>query len=240
VRALIVDDEPLARGELAYALRRADRDLEVTEVESAFDALTQLHNGPFDVMFLDLQMPSLGGLEAMAILNQLPSSPIIVIVTAYEQHALAGFELGATDYLLKPVRANRLALTLGRIRARTGGAPAAKAKVENSRFPVEGPAGTLLVRTAEIRFARAEGHTVFIHLFDSTFRYRGSLGECAERLQRHGFFQVHRSYLINPDHIREINPYFGGTYMLRVNDKTGSEVAVSRKYTKVVRDVFEL
>jgi DNA-binding LytR/AlgR family response regulator len=250
VRALVVDDEPLVRSELLYALGRVDGDLVLVESDNAAHALALLASETFDVVFLDINLPGMSGLEAMTVINNLPHRPHVVFVTAYERHALKAFELAATDYVVKPVSEARLATTLARIRNVTiGSADATGAAAtpdekdrtpESGRIPLEYEARTLLVRIDEIRYVHASGHIVNAKTLDHELRFRGSLGECAARLEPLGFLRVHRSYLVNPQHVVEIQPFFGGTHILRVDDRAGSDVPVSRGYMPAVRRAFGL
>ncbi len=94
----------------------------------------------------------------------------------------------------------------------------------------------MLLRTGDIRFVRADGHAVFVHGADAQYRYRGTLAECAARLP--AFLRVHRGYLVNPDRVAELVPYFGGTYLLRMDDRAGTDVPVSRSYVRAVKAAF--
>ncbi len=238
LRALIVDDEPLVRSELVYALERAAQGIETSEAATAIDALARLQNERFDIVFLDIRMPSLSGLDAMSVIAKLHSKPDVVLVTAHEDHAIEAFELEATDYLLKPVSVERLRKTLERVRSRRGDASASGTRPD--RFPVEREGRTLLVRPVDIRFVRAQGHDVTVHTFDGDFRFRGTLGECASRLEPRGFLRVHRAYLVNPEHVVEVRPFFAGAYVLLTDDKARTQVPVSRAYAKAARLAFGL
>jgi DNA-binding LytR/AlgR family response regulator len=247
VRALVVDDEPLVRSELVYALGRVADDLTIAESDNAAQALALLASEAFDVVFLDINLPGMNGLEAMTVINNLPRRPHVVFVTAYEKHALKAFELAATDYVVKPVSEARLAMTLQRIRnvtissvAATGAIGTTDRAPESGRIPLEYEARTLLVRVDEIRYVHASGHVVNAKTLEHELRFRGSLSECASRLEPLGFLRVHRSYLVNPQRVVEIQPFFGGTHILRVDDRAGSDVPVSRSYMPTVRRAFGL
>lgn len=235
LRALIVDDEPHVRDELAYALRSCDQDVRIEQSENAVDALARLQSERFDVVFLDIRMPGLSGLDAMPVINRLPRRPEVVFVTAHDDHAIAAFEHEALDYLLKPVSAQRVAKTIARIRARRE--PDANAP-RGSRIPVEREGRTMLISPADIRYVAASGHDVTVHTFGDALRYRGTLVQCASRLR--GLLRVHRAYLVNPQHVIEVRPFFSGTYTLVTDDKTRSEVPVSRGYARSVRSAFHL
>ena len=207
MKALVVDDEPLVRSELVYALERVAEDFTIVEAATAAKALAALAADPFDVVFLDIGLPGMSGLEAMTVINSLPSKPHVVFVTAFDDHAPQA-----------PAR----------------GAPAA------TRLPLEDDDRRMLVRISEIRMVQANGHVVLATLDDKELRFRGSLAECAARVEPLGFLRIHRSYLVNPDHVVEIEPFFGGAYILRLDDKRRSEAPVSRGYMPIVRKAFGL
>ncbi len=240
MRALVVDDEPLVRSELVYALERVAEDLTIVEASSAATALATLAADPFDVVFLDIGLPGMSGIEAMTVINSLPHRPHVVFVTAFDEHAVRAFELGATDYVVKPVNEERLAVTIARLRGAPSPRPASKGTAATLRLPLEDEDRRMLVRINEIYMVHANGHVVLATLNDRDLRFRGSLAECAARLDPLGFLRVHRSYLVNPDHVVEIEPFFGGTYVLRLDDKRRSEAPVSRGYMPTVRRAFGL
>ncbi len=240
MKALVVDDEPLVRSELVYALERVAEDFTIVEAATAATALATLAADPFDVVFLDIGLPGMNGIEAMTVINSLPHRPQVVFVTAFDEHALRAFELGATDYVVKPVNEERLAVTIARLRGAHLPAFPAKGTPGAVRLPLEDDDRRMLVRINEIYMVHANGHVVLATLNDRELRFRGSLAECAARLDPLGFLRVHRSYLVNPDHVVEIEPFFGGTYVLRLDDKRRSEAPVSRGYMPAVRKAFGL
>jgi len=242
VRALVVDDEPLVRSELVYVLGKVAADIEVTEAADAVEALAELAGAAYDVVFLDIDLPRLTGLEATKVINALPSPPLVVFVTAHEAHALDAFDLAAFDYVVKPVSQARLAQTVERLRAlRSNGASATQpADTLPSRIALEDGERTRLVKVAEIRYVQANGHVVTARVFDGDLRWKGSLAEAAARFEPAGFLRVHRAYLVNPERVVEVEPYFGGSYLLRVDDKARSEVPVSRNYLPAVRKALGL
>jgi two-component system response regulator LytT len=238
LRALVADDEVLARDELAYMLRCVGGVEVVDQVSSAAQALARLQAVAYDVLFLDIRMPGLGGLEAMEAVKCLPRPPRVVFVTAYDEHALAAFEVAATDYLVKPVSEPRLRQTLERIAASGLHRAAAGVRGLSSKLAVEYDDHTMLVRIADIRFVSARGHHVLVRTFDAQHRARQSLAELEALLAPHGFMRVHRAFLVNLDHVEEVHPFFAGTYLLRVDDCNRSEVPVSRALAGRVRDLL--
>lgn len=233
LRVLIVDDEAPARTEFRYVLDRAGVEAEAEEAETAERALAILAERPYDVVFLDIRMPGLSGLEALPLIRQRQRDVDVVFVTAYEEHALQAFDLAAADYLLKPVSEARLRRTLERLAARR-----APSRPQVDKLPVETSTGTLLVRHAEIRFIHARGHTTLAKTFDAEHRTRFTLAELERRLAPCGFVRVHRSYLVNLDHVVSLEPFFGSTYLLRMDDRERTEVSVSRGATPGVRAIF--
>jgi two-component system response regulator LytT len=237
MKALVVDDEPLVRSELVFALGRVAEDVLVTEAGDAATALAILAREIYDVLFLDIAMPGMNGLDALRVVNALPHRPRVVFVTAYEKHAVDAFEHAAADYLIKPVSEERLAITMSRLRELGPNArpQSAKRTAAAGRLGLELDGRTLLVKIDDVRYIHANGHVVLVRLFDRELRYRGSISELAARLESSGFLRVHRSYVVNPDHVVEITPFFGGTYVLRIDDKAQGEVPVSRSYVPNVK-----
>lgn len=232
LRALIVDDEAPARAELRYALERVDPASTADEAETADAALDLLARQRYDVVFLDIRMPSMSGLDALPLIRRQQEADV-VFVTAYDEHALRAFDLAATDYLLKPVSEARLARTLTRL------GPARRPEARGvDRLPVESASATLLVRYADVRFIHARGHATFAKTFDAEHRARSTLAELERRLAPHGFLRVHRGFLVNLERVTSMEPFFGGAYVLRVDDKERTEVPVSRAEASKVRALF--
>jgi DNA-binding LytR/AlgR family response regulator len=238
MRVLVVDDEALVRSELVYALGKVASDVEVAEAPDAVEALQLLAGSAFDVVFLDINLPGLSGLDATKVINALPAAPQVVFVTAHDGHAVNAFELAAFDYVVKPVSEARLARTLERLRALREQSPPSTASP--ARVALEDGERTRLVKIADIRYVQANGHVVTARIFDGELRWKGSLSEAAARLEPRGFLRVHRAYLVNPDRVVEVEPFFGGSYLLRVDDRARSEVPVSRNYLPAVRKALGL
>ena len=238
LRALVADDEALARDELVYMLRRVGGVGAIEQAASAVEALALLQTERYDVLFLDIRMPGVGGLEAAEIINTLPQRPKVIFVTAFDEHALAASEVAATDYLVKPVSELRLRRALARIAGRELSTAGGRRIVD--KLPVEGDGHTILVRIADIRMVHARGHAVLVRTFDAEYRSRTSLAELEEQLAPHSFLRVHRAYLVNPEHVIEVHPFFAGAYLLRVQDKEHSEVPVSRALAPRVRAALGL
>jgi DNA-binding LytR/AlgR family response regulator len=239
-RALVVDDEALVRGELVFVLGRIADDFLVDEAADAASALAKLHAERYDVVFLDIALPGMNGLELVTVLNQMSHRPHVVFVSAYDQHALRAFELAATDYVVKPFSEERIAMTMTRVRNVALPSRTTRRAPSSGRIPLEAGDRRLLVKVADVRCVHANGHVVWARTNDGELRFRGSLAECAALLEPLGFLRVHRSYLVNPAHVIEIEPFFGGTYVLRLDDRARSEAPVSRGFMPAVRRAFGL
>jgi two-component system LytT family response regulator len=249
VRALIVDDEPLARAHLRSLLRdRGDVDV-VGECGDGRSAIDQIKRLTPDLVLLDIQMPELDGLEVIREVG--PSQmPAVVFVTAYDEHALAAFEVHAFDYILKPVSRQRFTQAIDRvvglIRAET--APTERPlealidamraeRTALDRIAVKADGRVLFIRVNEIDWIEADDDLVRIHTGKSIHAHRSTLTHLEERLPASKFLRVHRSTLVNVDRIREIQPWFQGDWVLILND--GTRLHSGKSYRSKVREYIE-
>jgi two-component system, LytTR family, response regulator len=252
LKALIVDDEYPARMELRYQLENFP-DVEIIgEATNAREALRLINALDYDVIFLDVQMPGMTGVELVKQLKGREPMPKVVFVTAYENYAVPAFELRAVDYLLKPFEGQRLAETVQRLResaASTEG-EAAPAKAPGEEQTRRQPALSFLmaekderqipVPLSDVVFIFSEGYNVFAQTHADRLLVRYTLQELTERLPAEQFFRSHRSYLVNIFQVKEISPYFNGAYILKMKDKDHSEVIVSRSNVKRMKELFSM
>src|SRR5262249_11908254 len=234
LRALAVDDEPPALDELAYLLRAADQVASVTTAGDATQALRALRDAEVDVVFLDIRMPGLDGLELARVLGRFARPPAVVFVTAHDDRAVDAFDLGAVDYLLKPVRPDRLAETLRRVLAARQGPtrPATRAQAAEEVIPVELAGRTRMVPRSAVRWVEAQGDYARLHTADGSHLVRVPLAVLEERWADAGFVRIHRSYLVALRLISELRLTQGG-YVVRVADR---ELPVSRRHTRELKD----
>jgi DNA-binding LytR/AlgR family response regulator len=231
LEVLVVDDEEPALEDLAYLLRQHPRIGSVVTASDATEALRRLRDGSFAAVFLDIRMPGLDGLELARVLSRFATPPEIVFVTAFEQHAVEAFELQAVDYLLKPVRPDRLSDAVRRL-----GAPARRPAEEGedpTRIAVETGGVTRMVERDAIRFVEASGDYVRLHTDDGAFLVRVPISSLEETWREAGFVRVHRRYLIALRHVTELRARPGGGYDLLV---AGEELPVSRRHARELRD----
>lgn len=234
LRLLAVDDEVPALEELAYLLRQ---DVRVEQVTTASDGVAALQDmvqmigagERLDGVFLDIRMPGLDGLDLARLVGGFPSPPKLVFVTAHEDSAVQAFELEAVDYLLKPVRAERLAEAVRRVEA--AAAPAADQGLDDV-IPVELGGRTRFVPQQAVWFAEAKGDYVRLHTVDGSYLVRMSLAALERRWAGAGFIRVHRSTLVSARHVSELR-FEGGRVLLTVGTET---LPVSRRHTRQVRE----
>lgn len=231
MRVLIADDEPIARAILREHVE-AIASLEIAgEASTGAEALARILELKPDVVLLDLQMPELDGLAVARSLRS-ERKPLIIFVTAYERHAAEAFEVDAIDYLLKPVRHERLERAIAKAERQLRAAPA------NAEAPrkIVGRRGTdmYLVDPAEIIAFQAEGELV--HLITTTQRFLSehSLKALEEKLDAPRFRRIHRRTIINTDHIRRISPLSSKRWMLKMSN--GFEAIVSKRLAKSMRE----
>lgn len=232
LKILVVEDEPSTRAELAGQLAELPRVGDVQCAAGGDEAVRLLGSGSFDAAFLDIAMPGLTGMDVARILKRLSDPPEIVFVTAYDNHAVEAFGLGAADYLLKPFRPERLAEAVARLgRRRT--APAGEAADDLAVVQVELAGRTVFVRRDDIAYAEAHGDYVRLHSRQGSHLLRQSLTYLEEVWDAAGFVRAHRSFLVNLNAITELR--VTSTAGLVAVTATG-EVPVSRRHSRLLRE----
>lgn len=247
---VIADDEQLARDEIAYLLKQFPGVEVAAAASNGLEAAELIERLEPDAAFLDVQMPGLDGLGVIRRLRERGAAlPYFVLATAYDNYAIEAFRLEAIDYLLKPVERERLGETLERIRralaSAADAAPAIAVSPANaetrSKIVVRTGARHWIVDADDIIYATInEGLiTVVTTQFEGEANYR-TIEELQSSLDPHTFWRVHRSYLVNINRIREVIPWFKSSFMLKMDDKKGAEIPVSRVQTKRLREMFRL
>ena len=259
LRAVVVDDEQLARDELGYLLGQLGGVEVIGQAGNGVEALSTIDRLQPDVVFLDVQMPGLTGFEVARRMLDARARSHIIFVTAYDQHAIEAFEVNAVDYLLKPVDQPRLEVAVERARRRVdtdraAGAPSsiheqlekivqlvAERQSRRERLAVKVGDRFMLVQAEDIIFASLadESITVVTSQHTGVSNYR-TLDELHERLDASVFWRVHRSHLVNINKIKEIVPWFSRNYILRMKDEKSTEIPVSRTQTRRLREYLKL
>ena len=232
LRALVVADERPARAALCYLLERDDRVGEVLTTDSATEGLRILRDLDVDVVFLDIQMPGLTGLELAQVLSRFRTPPRIVFVTAHEGHAVEAFDVDAADYVLKPVRADRLAEAVRRVVAGTDAAP----NGDDTQVAVERGGVTRFLNRSDITHVEAHGDYARLHTDEGSHLVRTPLTTLEEEWAGAGFVRIHRSLLVSLAHVREVRMDAGRCAV--VVGEPAVELGVSRRHTRELRELL--
>ncbi|MEO3757694.1 LytTR family DNA-binding domain-containing protein [Mycobacterium sp. B14F4] len=243
---LAVDDEAPALDELAYLLERHADIGEVYRCSDATSALRELNRKPFDAIFLDINMPGLSGIELAGVLANFSHRPAVVFVTAHDDKAVAAFDVGALDYLLKPIRQDRLDEAVRRVLAARGGEPApeepgaavAPRERGDDVIPAELGGVTHLVPRDSIGWVEAEGDYARLHSASGSHLVRIPLSTLESRWRDKGFQRVHRSYLVALRMVTGLRSSDGAVLVrLRANGNSPAvELPVSRRQARELRD----
>ena len=227
IRTLIVDDEPLARSNLAVLLR-LDPEIEiVSECGSGVEALAEIRSAKPDLVFLDVQMPECDGFDVLELLGKdLPSA--IVFVTAYDQYAVRAFEAGALDYLLKPFDNARFDRALGRAKQRMARGRDLPRKLESLAIKSAGQIS--FVKIAEIDWIEAADYYSCLHVGARTHLLRRSMSELDQELDSGVFCRIHRSTIVKLDRVRGLELTENGEYEVLLQN--GVRLRLSRRYRK--------
>ncbi|MGD1021655.1 MAG: LytTR family DNA-binding domain-containing protein [Candidatus Sulfotelmatobacter sp.] len=251
MRALIIDDEPLAQAALANILR-ARADIEGFDTASdAVEALDKLGKTSYDVLLLDINMnmPEMSGIELLDRLQQNEHSvSSIIFVTAHEEYAIPAFEKQAVDYVLKPFSAERLGEALNRAAERTASQRTIKlfdtfqmlrgaAPPQSRKIAIKAKGRILFIDPGEVVSVHAEGNYVLLKKESGSYLLRESVSDVASKLEPYGFIRIHRSVLVNASFVEEIRPLPTGDYGLRI--RSGEEYTVTRTYKKNLRALAE-
>ena len=254
---VIVDDEQLARDELAYLLKSAGDVNVVAQGKNGVEAVNLIREHNPDLVFLDVQMPGLDGFGVIKkLLDRKVALPKIVFATAFDQYAVKAFEVNAVDYLLKPFDKKRVAQSVQKARQKAEAAPVAtehletlvrmleSQKPQSSKVLVKANGRLFLVDQKDICFASIEEGvisvvTAGINGIEGQSNCR-TLEELLDSLDSNLFWRAHRSFLVNINRIKEVVPWFKSSYQLRMDDKKQTEIPVSRAQTRRLRELFGL
>lgn len=247
LRCLIVDDESPARNELRYLLTACPQTQVIGSAATAREADLLLADVDYDIIFLDIRMPEVSGLELAEQLREHANPPQIIFTTAYPDYAVDAFELSAVDYLLKPIDEDRLNQAVARAATRitktapsstpneinTSGAPPAIPD-QTGRLPVQRGDRTIFVAETDIVAASAAHGYCYLHLTEERLLASYTLGELENRFSAN-FYRAHRSYLANLNRIAELRPDFKGSLVLIMDDNDQTRIPVARRQAQELR-----
>jgi DNA-binding LytR/AlgR family response regulator len=234
--ALVVDDERPVLDELDFLLRRDPRIGEVHTAASGAAALRLLETQRPDVIFLDIVMPTLSGLDLAHVVMRFRDPPKIVFVTAHDAHAVDAFELNAVDYLLKPVREERLREAIRRVvesRAETAESG------DDETIPVERGGVTRFIRRSDVRYVEAHGDYARLHTSSGTHLIRVPLSSLETDWAEAGFVRIHRSLLVSTNHLLEVHNESGRcSVVVDLDGEESATLQVARRHTRELRDLL--
>ncbi len=249
LRAIIVDDEPVARGLLSAMLVEDDSKVPVevvAECGNARDAIEAIRQHAPDMVFLDIQMPDGDGFSVIEAIGT-ENMPAIIFVTAYDQYALRAFEVVAVDYLLKPFDEDRLGRTLCRVHERVH-RPASETQQRllalldevrghrgyASRLAVDAGRHLAFVPTSDIVWIEAKGRDTLLHTPKASFLTREGISNITERLDPEEFVRIHRSFAVRLDQVRQVHRWFRGNYHIVLED--GTKLTSGGTYKKLIEE----
>jgi two-component system LytT family response regulator len=237
ITALVVDDEPIARRAIVRLLRE-DRDIALlSECGDGISAVAAIRSQSPDLVFLDIQMPAMTGLDVVTEIGA-ERMPAIIFVTAYEQYAVRAFEANAVDYLVKPFSRDRFAATLRRAKARLQTANDDSVRILQAldalrqrdqyleRIPVRADEHVVFINVDDIVWIKANRNIVELHLADRVHEMRETMATLATRLDPRHFARIHRSAIINVRRVKTIHPWFNGHHVVTMD--TGQQLRMSR------------
>lgn len=254
IRALVVDDEPIARARVVSLLER-ETDIEVVgECSNGRQAVSAIATTNPDLLFLDIQMPEGDGLDLARTLRS-PGAPAVVFVTAFDEYALQAFEVHALDYLLKPFSAERFRSALGHAREHMShrrkhpnlsepppatlpaANPSAQAREAGSgrrnRLMIKSGGRIHFVRMSDIDWCEADGNYVRVHVGPQEHLVRDTMAHLESELDPQQFVRIHRSTIVNVDRIQEMQSSFNGEYVVLL--RTGTRLTLSRSYRDAIQ-----
>ncbi|MCZ4060553.1 LytTR family DNA-binding domain-containing protein [Pantoea sp. LMR881] len=240
MKAIIVEDEFLAQQELSWMIQQHSQ----IQIEACFDdgldVLKYLQQHRVDVIFLDINIPSLDGMLLAQNIHQFAHKPLIVFITAWKEHAVDAFELEAFDYILKPYHESRIITMLSKLEAtwqqQHAQTPAAHVSHTVNLHKDE---RIIVTDVNDIYYVEAHEKLTFVYTRREAYVMSMNISEFCSRLPEQQFFRCHRSYCVNLNKIREIEPWFNNTYLLKLRDLE-FQVPVSRSKVKIFRQLMRL
>ena len=247
IRAVVVDDEPLARERLRMLLASEDWLEVVHECADGGAAVAAIHKIRPDSVFLDVEMPGASGFDVIEAVGA-DRMPFVVFVTAYDKYAIKAFDVHAVDYLLKPFDRDRFRQAIGRARQqleqRSGGELERRllALVQDlkptqqklDRFVIKSGGRVFFVRSEEIDWIEAAGNYVKLHVGTDAHLFRETMNALEARLNPDTFYRIHRSHIVNIERVRELQPWFNGEYVVFLKD--GTRLTLSRGYREKLQE----
>ncbi|MBM4761222.1 LytTR family DNA-binding domain-containing protein [Bacillus sp. B15-48] len=238
IKTLIVDDELYSRDELKHLLQEYPFIQVIGEAETGEAAIMKTIQLQPDLVFLDVEMPKLNGMQTAKALMELKKTPLIVFATAYPEFAAEAFRYNAVDYLLKPYDEDQLKETMKRIEERLAPQTAESGKAA-AKLAVEADGEIFYLEPSEILYIFRDEKLTRIIAKTGSYETKTPLKELEFRLSSYSFFRIHKSYLVNLEYVTRLTPWFNGAYQLEVAGQK-ELLSVSRNYVKALRARLEI
>ncbi len=242
IRAIVVDDEPMAREYLKLILSRVGGVEVVAEAQEAAECLEKVRTSDPDVLFLDIHLPGEDGIEIAKVLSELKRPPLVVFVTGYEEYALPAFEVAAIDYVTKPFSQERLEKTLERVRSRLREVVQGESvqPVVLGRLAIRDREGAKLIPVQDICYISTQGRKVVLHTVSKAYPTHYTLSELEHKLRGFRFFRANEGCLVNLDKVKEVVYEGARTYELLIScGEKEMFIPLSRSRTQKLREVLD-
>ncbi|KHF40208.1 LytR/AlgR family response regulator transcription factor [Halalkalibacter okhensis] len=240
IKAVIIDDEHYSRDELTFLLKRYEEIDIVGEADSGEKGLEVIMRKDPDVVFLDIEMPQMSGLDLAKALQNMKHIPLIVFATAYADYAVKAFRVQALDYLVKPFDEEQIDEVIKRINERMSPSSHEIESITGiGKLAVEDEGRIVYLSPKDITYLFREDRETIICVNERKYSSRTPIKELEEKLKEFPFFRTHKSYLVNLDKVEQLIPWFNGAYQLKVVGQK-EEIPVSRNYVKALRERLEL
>lgn len=254
LRVITVDDDERERIVLRYVLEQIDDVKIINEANNGLEAVLLIKEKKPDLVFLDVNMPELSGLETAQRIKELSNPPLVVFVTMHPDFAVQAFELDALDYIVKPIEYQRLQETIDRAKKRLVHDKLIEAQVEEKlkeridifvkrlrkeevffdKLPIRERGKITIISQEDIIFAESQGKKVFIYTDKAEYPTNYTLSELEDRLNRNTFFRVHQAFIVNLNRVKEIEAFGEGSYLINL-DRSKKQIMLSRARAKVLR-----
>lgn len=237
MRILIADDERPARGELRELLSEMIQNAEFVEAASGAEAIEAMSLQQFDILFVDINLGDIMGTTVATTARKLQPEAAIVFATAYSEHAVKAYEIGAVDYILKPFEAKRVIQTVERIRNRN---ISANVQLSGNKLALTVDKKIIVLPIEEIVYIETHNRGSLLHTTTEEIETTLSIGNLEQRLMGHSFFRIHKSFLINLEYIDSISLWQNGSYVMKMKGYEKEILPIGRNQFKVLKTIFQL
>ena len=237
MRILIADDERPARGELRELLSELIQNAEFMEAASGTEAIEAMSLQQFDILFVDINLGDIMGTTVASAAKKLQPEAAIVFATAYSEHAVKAYEIGAIDYILKPFESERIAQTVERLRSRTA---SNSIQTSSNRLALTVEKKIIVLPVDEIIYIETHNRGSLLHTKTEEIETALSIGNLEQRLMGHSFFRIHKSFLVNLEYISSISLWQNGSYVMKMKGYEKELLPIGRSQFKVLKTIFQL